>query len=98
MIGKCDVCGRETAVVAACSACGAVTVAYCRKCGQRGYEPYDVLVGMGMTSDEIRDDFKKEILLPSLKFLGKTVEQFDKDVQDLNDKYLDWITKHAAAR
>ena len=98
MIGKCEVCGKETEVVVACSACGAISSAYCHRCLEHSYEPYGNLVGMGLTSDEIRDDFKQEILLPSLKFLGKTLEQFDKDVQDLNDKFLDWLSRHAAAR
>ena len=98
MIGKCEVCGEETEVIVANSACGVISSAYCHRCLKNGYEPYDNLVGMGITSDEIRDDFKQEILLPSLKFLDKTLEQFDKDVQKLNDEYIDWLMKQAAAR
>jgi hypothetical protein len=98
MIGKCEVCGQETEIIVANSACGAISSAYCYKCLENGYEPYDNLVGMGMTSDEISENFKQEILLPSLKFLDKTLEQFDKDVQELNDKYMQWIKEHAAAR
>ena len=98
MISKCEVCGEETEVIVVCSTCGAISSAYCHRCLENGYEPYDNLVGMGLTSDEICDDFKQEILLPSLKFLGKTLQQFDKDVQNLNEEYMDWIMKHAAAR
>ena len=79
-MGKCDVCGKEAETFVACSSCGAISFAYCSECLNRGLEPYDALVGMGLTSDVINKSYKEQILLPSLRFHGKTVEEFDADV------------------
>lgn len=88
-MGKCDVCGKETKTFAACSACGGISFAYCKECLSKGLEPYDALVGMALYFDEISEDFKQQILLPSLKFYGKTPKEFDKDVdKDLDDYYM----------
>ena len=81
MMSKCDVCGKETNTVVCCSSCGAISFAYCEECLNVGREPYDALVGMGLTSDCINKTYKEQILLPSLKFFGKTIEQFDADVE-----------------
>lgn len=87
-MGKCDVCGKETETFVACSSCGGVSFAYCAECLNKGLEPYDALVGMGLYFDEISEEYKEQILLPSLKFYGKTPAEFDKDVdKDLDDYY-----------
>lgn len=91
MIGKCAVCGKATDVLAACSACGGISFAYCNECLSKGLEPYDALVGMGMCVDEISKDFRDQILLPSLKLHGKTLEEFDTDVNKMYDRYYDWL-------
>lgn len=90
-MGKCEVCGKEADTVVCCSACGAVSFAYCVECMRAGREPYSALVGMGMNSTEISEDFKQEILLSSLKFHNKTIEQFDADVQKLDESYEQWV-------
>ena len=89
-MGKCDVCGKETETFVASSSCGATSYAYCKECIKHSREPYSALVGMGLPFDEIRDDFKKYILLPSLEFYGKTIEDFDHDVMLLDEKYFKW--------
>lgn len=87
-MGKCDVCGKETETFIACSSCGGISFAYCGECLNKGLEPYDALVGMGLYFDEISEEYKEQILLPSLKFYGKTPSEFDKDVdKDLDDYY-----------
>ena len=91
-MGTCDVCDKKTEVFAACSACGGITLSYCQECLSKGLEPYDTLVGMGLFVDEINKDFKETILLPSLEFHGKTIEEFDEDVQRLWDGYADWLS------
>ena len=91
MIGKCDVCGKETEVQPACSSCGGVSFAYCMECLCLGREPYDALVGMGLISDCINPQYKEKILMPSLQFHGKTVEDFDTDVLKLDADYYDWL-------
>ena len=90
-MGKCDVCGKEAETYVVCSSCGAISYAYCAECFNKGLEPYDALVGMGLYSDEIVEIFKQQILLPSLKFHGKTLEEFDADVKNMDDAYYDWL-------
>ena len=90
-MGKCDVCGKETETVVCCSSCGAISFAYCQECLNNGREPYDALVGMGLTSDIINKSYKEQILLPSLRFFGKTLEEFDADVEKMDAEYYDWL-------
>ena len=92
-MSKCDVCGQETEVFVVCSSCGAVSFAYCARCLRNGFEPYNALVGMGLYSDEISQSFKQQILLPSLQFHGKTLEEFNADVRQSNDEYYDWLQR-----
>lgn len=91
MIGKCDVCGKETETFVVCSSCGAISFAYCGECLNNGFEPYGALVGMDLYFDEISEDFKQQVLLPSLKFHNKTIEEFDADVKKLDDDFYDWL-------
>lgn len=88
---KCDVCGKEAETFVACSSCGAISFAYCAECLSAYREPYDALVGMGLTSDIINKSYKEQILLPSLKFHGKTIEEFDADVEKADAEYYDWL-------
>lgn len=90
-MGKCDVCGREAETVVCCSSCGAISFAYCQECLHSGREPYNALVGMGLTSDCINKTYKQQILLPSLRFFGKTIEEFNADVEKMDQKYYDWL-------
>lgn len=88
---KCDVCGKETEVFVVCSSCGAISFAYCAECLNAGREPYDALVGMGLTSDMINKPYKEQILLPSLRFHGKTIEEFNADVEKEEAEYYNWL-------
>lgn len=90
-MGKCGVCGKEAETFVACSSCGAISFAYCAECLNGGREPYDALVGMGLTSDMINKSYKEQILLPSLRFHGKTMEEFDADVEKEEQEYYDWL-------
>lgn len=90
-MGKCDVCGKETETFVCCSACGAISFAYCQVCLEANREPYDALVGMGLTSDILNNTYKQQILLPSLRFFGKTIEEFDADVKKMDADYYDWL-------
>ena len=91
MMGKCDVCGKEAEVFVISSSCGAISFAYCRECLLACREPYDALVGMGLISDCMNKTYKEQILLPSLKFHGKTLAEFDADVRQLDNDYYDWL-------
>ena len=90
-MGKCDVCGKEAETVVCCSSCGAISFAYCQECLNTGREPYNALVGMGLPSDCINKTYKQQILLPSLRFFGKTIEEFDTDVKKMDDEYYEWL-------
>lgn len=90
-MGKCDVCGKEAETVVCCSSCGAVSYAYCQECLNAGREPYDALVGMGLIYGCINKSYRKQILLPSLRFFGKTIEEFNADVEKMDQEYYDWF-------
>ena len=59
-----------------------------------GREPYDALVGMGLYYSDINNTYKQKILEPSLRFYGKTTEQFDADVQAQDDDYRAWLEEY----
>ena len=95
-MGKCDVCGKEAEVQVVCSTCGAISFAYCPECLNQGREPYDALVGMGLPSKFLNKTYKAQILMPSLQFHGKTIEEFDADVQKLDEEYEEWLKRSDA--
>ena len=90
-MGKCDVCGKEAETFVASSSCGAVSFSYCHECLSLGREPYDALVGMGLPSYCLNKTYKQKILLPSLRFFGKTIEEFDADIEKMDQEYYDWL-------
>lgn len=90
-MGKCDVCGKEVETVVCCSSCGAISFAYCQECLNSGREPYDALVGMGLYYYDMNKTYKQQVLLPSLKFFNKTVEEFNADVEKMDADYYDWL-------
>jgi hypothetical protein len=92
-MSKCDVCGKEAETVVACSSCGAVSFAYCTECLNGGREPYDALVGMGLIYDCINKSYREQILLPSLRFHGKTIAEFNADVEKMDAEYYDWLQR-----
>lgn len=93
-MGKCDVCGKETETYVVCSTCGAISFAYCQECLDNGIEPYDALVGMRLYCSDISNKYKNEILFPSLRFHGKTPEEFDADVNKMDDDYAEWVNNY----
>ena len=84
MKGKCAVCGKEGEVFVACSACGAISFAYCEDCLNTGAEPYGALVEYiscaGDSPEDINDTYLK-IIRDTLSRLNITEEQFWKDVK-----------------
>lgn len=87
---KCDVCGKETETFVACSACGGVSFAYCAECLAYDREPYDALVGMGIPYEDLNAEFREQIVLPSLKFFGKTTAQFNADIAKTDEEFRKW--------
>ena len=96
IMSQCNVCKKEAKTTVCCSACGAISFAYCNECLEAGFEPYSALVGMGMHYEDISKSFKHAILDPSLKFYKKTVEQFNADVKQLDDDYAEYCRERAA--
>lgn len=90
-IGKCAVCNKETDTVVACSTCGGICFEYCQDCIQSGFEPYSALVGMGLYSNEMSKQYRENILIPSLKFHNKTIEQFDEDVKEEEEAFIQFM-------
>ena len=84
---KCAVCGKEGEVFIACSACGAISFAYCEDCLRAGAEPYDELVSYiscaGDSPEGINDTYL-EIIHNTLSRLNKSEEQFWEDVRSEN--------------
>ena len=85
-MSKYDVCGKETNTIVCSSSCGAISFHYCAECLNTGIEPYDALVGMGLYYADINKTYKQQILDPSLRFHGKTSEQFDDDVMKQDEE------------
>ncbi len=90
--GKCQVCGKETDVVVACSTMGALSLAYCEDCARHGYEPYGEMVGYiacaGSWPDDINPTYQ-EIVRTNLQFHNKTEAEFAYDVDHFFDGFKD---------
>ena len=82
--GKCDVCGQETEVVVAGSACGPASFSYCRRCLEGRLEPYPFMAaciaGAGHWPDDVNPVFR-ELVRRNLAFHGKTEDEFAADVE-----------------
>lgn len=76
---KCSVCGKEGEVFVCCSACGAMSLAYCKDCLTAGAEPWGDLVAYislaGRYPDKINQG-GREIVRHTCRRLGKTEEEF----------------------
>lgn len=89
-MSQCNVCGKESDSNVYCSSsCGASTYCYCTDCLSKGLEPYSALVGMGLFWYELNNTYKQEIALPTLNYFNKTIEQFNKDVEDNLKSYFE---------
>ena len=80
---KCDVCGGSSNKARA-SRCGSISWAYCDDCLKSHAEPYDAMVSYFSLADyKTYDEFKgswKKIVDDTLLRIGKTVEQFNIDL------------------
>lgn len=84
--GVCDVCKKQSEHTIVCSSsCGAMSYRYCLTCLNAGREPYSALTSMGIKYKQVSESFRQRILDPSLRFFGKTPENFDKDVEGFFD-------------
>ena len=88
-MAHCEVCGKQVdeAIVVA-SALLDQSFGYCKECYDLGVEPYQywvTLVASVGAVEDLRDDYQKW-LMHDLQLLGKSLEEFNKDVGILYDK------------
>ena len=94
MHGKCSVCGKEGEVFVCCSACGAMSLAYCGECLTSGAEPWDDLVAYialaGHYPDKINKGYR-EIVRHTCRRLGRTEKEFaaavDAEIERMDAAY-----------
>jgi hypothetical protein len=55
---------------------------YCFNCIISGFEPYEDLVNFGWEYGMFNKTFQQKIVLPTLGLNGKTVRQFNQDVEN----------------
>ena len=86
----CDVCRENEAIEVATSPLGPVSLAYCSICLQSQREPYWLLVTAlpGMTGLSQAAVWVQPIITATLQAKGKTVEEFLKDSQDVEEELL----------
>ena len=83
--GTCDVCGKSAKVIPAASIFGATSFSYCRKCFDKGVEPYSAMVSYIACAGHFPDDINltyQTACRQILEGLGISEEQFIKDVDD----------------
>ena len=77
---KCCVCNQEAPCFQLKSTCSDNIMNYCAACISNGYENYTELINYGFPHDLFSRTFRNKVLIPSLRYYGKTVEQFNADV------------------
>ncbi len=84
---QCTVCGRSGSDVAEhkCTL-NKKTINYCMDCLFSGREPYDELVAFGWEFSWFNRPYQQKIILPTLAFNNKTVQQFNEDVRKKRDE------------
>jgi hypothetical protein len=61
-------------------------VNYCLDCLISGREPYEDLVSFGWECSMFNKTFQQKVIIPTLAFNGKTVQQFNEDVKKKRDE------------
>ena len=81
-MSKCCVCGSTTNELRIChsTVCNEQKT-YCIGCLKSGLEPYEDLVNYGSEYDTFSQSFIEKILNQTLRFNGKSIEQFNEDVR-----------------
>lgn len=87
MMSKCSVCGKPTDICCP-SSLGAMSFYYCEECLSAGREPYSVLTAI-CRFEEFTDWHREHIVIPTLKYYGKTPEEFNVDVEEAEQEYLE---------
>lgn len=84
---QCKVCGRSGSDVTEYkSTLSKDMVLYCMDCLISGREPYDDLVSFGWEYSWFNKTFQQKVILPTLAFNNKTIQQFNEDVRKKRDE------------
>ena len=77
----CCVCNRAGSDVTECkSTLTDEEILYCKDCLDSGREPYEDLIAVGWEFNKFAKTYRERIIIPTLTFNKKTVEQFNTDV------------------
>ena len=83
---QCNVCGRSGSDVTEYRSTLAKDIRnYCLDCICLGREPYEDLVSFGWEYLMFNKTYRQKVILPTLAFNNKTVQQFNDDVQKKRD-------------
>ena len=87
---QCDICKRSGSDVKEYkSSLATKTVLYCLDCLTSGREPYEDLIDYGWEFKRFTKSYQQKIIVPTLTFYGKTVEQFNEDVLKKKEALVD---------
>lgn len=79
---KCDVCKNEYDKVTTLKNLTREERCYCDSCLISGIEPYEDLVNYGWISDLFCETYRKKVLIPTLQYNRKTIQQFNNEVRE----------------
>ena len=83
----CNVCNRSGSDVTEYkSTLTKENTSYCMDCLCSGREPYEDLVNFGWEFGWFNKTFQQKVILPTLAFNNKTVQQFNEDVRNKREE------------
>lgn len=85
----CQVCGEHEAVGVACSATGALSIAYCQECADSHREPYGAVVASLYGIPDMAEvaEWYKPVVEATLEAEGKTIDELFQDVRQFGQEY-----------
>ena len=81
-MAKCCVCGNEYEDVIEIENLTKEKRTYCQKCLDSGIQPYEDLVNFGWIFELFSKTYRQRVIIPTLQYNGKTVQQFDDEVRE----------------
>ncbi len=82
-IDKCEVCGNEGEVFVRASSLAPASFAYCKRCLDKGVEPYFLIMQRLWLEGSSLDDFsekRQEAIKELLNIYGVSIDTFNKDL------------------
>lgn len=90
---KCEVCNQRDSIGGASVPGVPISVAYCKECVQANAHPWRILVANTSCIGKLEDcaDWWKRMVEDTCKHLGKTLEEFNKEVDETNKEMSDYF-------